>query len=72
MWASAFMRRSPSSPSNVWRDICAVNSDAVGEALDLLIARLTWLRSHLASAEAVDALFEDAGRWRAELMKGRP
>jgi prephenate dehydrogenase len=63
--------RLASSPADVWRDICATNSDAIGEALDRLIARLTELRADLPRGGAVASLFEDAARWRAELMKGR-
>jgi prephenate dehydrogenase len=63
--------RLASSPADVWRDICATNSDAIGEALDQLIARLVELRSDLSRGGTVDAVFEDAARWRAELMKGR-
>ncbi len=61
--------RLASSPASVWRDICAANADAVGEALDRLIEQLTLLRAGLRSGDAIDTLFEDASRWRAELMK---
>ncbi len=63
--------RLASSPPNTWRDICATNADAVGDALDALIAKLTELRRDLRGGASVDRIFEDAGRWRAELMKGR-
>lgn len=63
--------RLASSPADVWRDICAANADAIGIALDQLIAQLSALRRSLASAETIDTLFSDAARWRAELMKGR-
>ena len=61
--------RLASSPPNVWRDICAANADAIGDALDLLIDRLTRLRADLGSGAAVDAVFDEAARWRAELVK---
>ena len=61
--------RLASSPAGVWRDICAANADAIGEALDRLIERLTLLRADLRSGDAIDAIFDDAARWRAELMK---
>jgi prephenate dehydrogenase len=61
--------RLASSPPDVWRDICAANADAIGEALDHLIAALSELRTGLAQREVIESLFSDAGRWRAELMK---
>lgn len=63
--------RLASSPPAVWRDICASNADEIAAALDLLIAKLTELRADLSQGDALEAVFEDAGRWRAELMKGR-
>jgi len=61
--------RLASSPVNVWRDICAPNADAIAEALDRLIAGLTAMRADLNRGEALDELFGDAARWRAELLK---
>ncbi len=63
--------RLASSPADVWRDICVTNADEIRTALDVLIERLSDLRSDLQRAEVIDAVFDDAGRWRAELMKGR-
>ncbi|MBI4886698.1 MAG: prephenate dehydrogenase/arogenate dehydrogenase family protein [Acidobacteria bacterium] len=63
--------RLASSPAGVWRDICATNADEIARALDLLIERLSDLRSDLQRAEIVDAMFQQAAQWRAELMKGR-
>lgn len=63
--------RLASSPADVWRDICATNADAIGEALDLLIARLTDLRQDLSRGDAIERIFAEAARWRAELMAGR-
>ncbi len=63
--------RLASSPASVWRDICATNADAIGDALDLMIACLTEMRGNLQRGEAIDAVFDEAARWRAELMKGR-
>ena len=63
--------RLASSPASVWRDICATNADAIGEALDLLIDRLTDMRGNLRRGETIDAVFDEAAKWRAELMKGR-
>jgi prephenate dehydrogenase len=61
--------RLASSPADVWRDICLTNADAIGEALDCLIARLTQLRGDLKRGDAVEAIFSAAAKWRAELMK---
>ena len=63
--------RLASSPAGVWRDICATNAEAIGHALDLFIARLTDIRGDLQRGDAIDTIFDDAARWRAELMKGR-
>lgn len=61
--------RLASSPADVWRDICLTNADAIGDALDCLIQRLTQLRGDLRRGDAVDAIFSAAAKWRAELMK---
>jgi prephenate dehydrogenase len=61
--------RLASSPADVWRDICLTNADAIGDALDCLIARLTQLRGDLRRGEAIEAIFSAAAKWRAELMK---
>lgn len=63
--------RLASSPSRMWRDICLTNAEAIGTALDLLIARLTAIRAGLSQGDAIDDMFEAASRWRGELMKGR-
>jgi prephenate dehydrogenase len=63
--------RLASSPASVWREICAANADDIGPALDALIARLSELRADLQSGRTVDEIFDEAARWRAELMKGR-
>ena len=63
--------RLASSPASVWRDICTTNADEIGHALDLLIERLSDLRSDLQRPEVVDAVFDQAAQWRAELMRGR-
>ena len=63
--------RLASSPASVWRDITATNADAIGEALDHLIERLTELRADLERGDAIDTIFGEAARWRAELMKSR-
>jgi prephenate dehydrogenase len=63
--------RLASSPADVWRDICVTNADEIRMALDLLIDQLSEIRNDLERGEIVDAMFDDAARWRAALMKGR-
>jgi prephenate dehydrogenase len=63
--------RLASSPPDIWREVCAANAGDIGLALDALIARLQQLRSGLADANTVDAVFDRAAHWRSELMKGR-
>ena len=63
--------RLASSPADVWRDICVTNADEIRSALDLLIERLSEMRTDLERAEVIDAVFNDAAHWRAESMKGR-
>jgi len=63
--------RLASSPPSVWRDICAVNADAISGALDQLIDRLNDLRADLQRGETLEAVFGGAARWRSELMKDR-
>jgi prephenate dehydrogenase len=63
--------RLASSPADVWREVCASNAGDIGAALDMLIACLQQLRAGLTDGDIVDAVFENAARWRAELMKGR-
>ena len=63
--------RLASSPHEPWADVCAVNADELGGALDALIARLTELRTDLGGGDRMTRTFYEAARWRAELMKGR-
>jgi prephenate dehydrogenase len=63
--------RLASSPASVWQDICGVNADAIGPTLDALIERLTDIRRSLGRGEIVASTFEEAARWRSELMAGR-
>jgi prephenate dehydrogenase len=62
--------RLASSSPDIWRGVCASNADVIGVALDALIDRLTQLRGGLQQGGVVDALFAEAAKWRAELMKG--
>ena len=61
--------RLASSPADVWRDICLTNADAIGDALDRLIQRLTQLRGDLQRGEAIESIFTAAATWRSELVK---
>ena len=63
--------RLASSPAAVWQGVCASNADAIGIALDCLITRLTELRNDVGRGERLEQVFAEAGKWRAELMKGR-
>jgi prephenate dehydrogenase len=59
--------RLASSPSPIWEDICATNADAIGPALDALIATLRSLREQLRDPEAIATLFASAQAWRERL-----
>ena len=61
--------RLASSPADVWRDICLTNADAIGDALDCLIQRLTQMRGDLRNGDAIETIFTAAAKWRAELIK---
>jgi prephenate dehydrogenase len=59
--------RLASSPSAIWEDICATNADAIGPALDALIARLQALRARVGDPAAIADLFASAQAWRDRL-----
>jgi prephenate dehydrogenase len=63
--------RLASSPANSWREICAANADVLRDALDDLIRTLSKLRTDLEGGTAVEDVFDEAARWRAELLKNR-
>jgi prephenate dehydrogenase len=63
--------RLASSPADIWKEVCATNSDEVGAALDALIKVLNDLRAGLKSGESIDEIFESANRWREALLAGR-
>ena len=63
--------RLASSPPDTWRRHLRRNADAAGRALDALIARLTEMRADLRRGDGSRRTFDEAARWRAELMKGR-
>ena len=60
--------RLASSPSDIWRDVAAVNADHIASALDALIAVLQSLRQDLSSGQRLAEVFADASRWRQELV----
>jgi prephenate dehydrogenase len=64
--------RLASSPADIWREICRSNSDAIGDALDLLIEELRVLRHDLDSGQELERVFGSAGDWRDRLAKVRP
>lgn len=61
--------RLAASPASVWVDVCTSNADAIRDALDALIDRLTEVRADLGRGHAIEALFADAARWREELLR---
>jgi prephenate dehydrogenase len=61
--------RLASSPSGIWRDIAATNTEEIGEALDGLIAVLSELRRDLNSGERLAEVFSAANRWRELLAR---
>ena len=55
-------------PVAIWEDICATNADAIGPALDALIATLQSLRGAAATTRTRSrALFASAQAWRERL-----
>jgi prephenate dehydrogenase len=63
--------RLASSPSDIWTDITATNSDEIGAALDDLITLLEELRADLAHGDRLADVFAEAARWRERLPKSR-
>ena len=61
--------RLASSPSGIWRDIAATNTDEIRDALDGLIAVLAELRADLGTGERLVDVFAVANRWRDRLAK---
>lgn len=61
--------RLASSPSDIWRDVAAVNADQIGPALDAFIAVLQSMRDDLQDGQSIAEVFADAARWRDELVK---
>ena len=64
--------RLASSPSGIWRDICATNEDEIRVALDALIQELQTIRNGLGDGRAIDRVFHSAATWRAVVAARRP
>lgn len=64
--------RLAASPADIWRDVAATNDDVLKRALDALIRALTDLRDSIPKADAVDAVFTSACRWRGALENLAP
>lgn len=60
--------RLASSPSDIWKEVCATNADEIGSALDALISVLRQLRADLQTGTSIDAVFESANLWRETLL----
>jgi prephenate dehydrogenase len=59
--------RLASSPAGTWRDIGATNVDAIGGAIEALIAVLRRLKVELATGEELERIFESARHWKQVL-----
>jgi prephenate dehydrogenase len=59
--------RLASSPSEVWKDVCASNADNLAPALDALIRVLQDLRDDLDRGDALERIFRSAQDWKARL-----
>jgi len=60
--------RLASSPADIWKEVCATNSDEVGAAIDALIHVLLALKTDLKSGDALERVFESANVWRETLL----
>ena len=63
--------RLASSPADIWKEVCATNSDEIGSALDALIAVLRQLRADLRTGKSIDDVFESANLWRETLLSNK-
>jgi prephenate dehydrogenase len=60
--------RLASSPSDIWKEVCATNADEISASLDALITVLQQLRADLQTGTSIDAVFESANSWRETLL----
>jgi prephenate dehydrogenase len=63
--------RLASSPANIWKEVCATNSDEIGSALDALIAVLQQLRADLRTGASIEEVFDSANLWRERLTSSK-
>jgi prephenate dehydrogenase len=63
--------RLASSPSDIWKEVCATNADEIGSALDALISVLGQLRADLQTGRSIDEVFESANLWRETLLTNK-
>ena len=63
--------RLASSPSDIWKEVCATNPQEIGAALDALIGELQRMRSDLTSGTAIEDIFDSAHRWREILTANK-
>lgn len=59
--------RLAASPAATWRDVAATNTNALGVALDDLIAVLQRLKLDLATGDELQRIFDASGQWKAAL-----
>lgn len=59
--------RLASSPAGTWRDVTATNVDAVGAAIDDLIAALKRLKTDLTVGQELQRVFDAAAAWKRTL-----
>ena len=59
--------RLASSPAGTWRDVTATNVDALGAAIDDLMAALQRLKTDLMVGDDLQQVFDDAAAWKRTL-----
>jgi prephenate dehydrogenase len=64
--------RLASSPPGTWRDVTATNVDALGAAIDDLIATLGRLKRDLAAGDELQTVFAAAAAWKKQLDESEP
>ena len=64
--------RLAASPADIWKDIATTNADHLGAALDALVGVLKDLRKDLLAGDRLVEVFEEAARWREQLMQDGP